>query len=87
MIFIMKQGCSIWIILLAVASIMTMDVSATSYRTKVVILGAGASGVAAASTLHKNGQDDFIIVEGQSFVGGKVIYTTIACLSVRIKEH
>lgn len=66
---------------------MTMDVSATSYRTKVVILGAGASGVAAASTLHKNGQDDFIIVEGQSFVGGKVIYTTIACLSVRIKEH
>ncbi|CDH59707.1 polyamine oxidase [Lichtheimia corymbifera JMRC:FSU:9682] len=61
-----------------------MDVSATSYRTKVVILGAGASGVAAASTLHKNGQDDFIIVEGQSFVGGRVQHATLGRSSVEL---
>lgn len=67
-----KQAYPIWIIL--VLAIVTRSISATFYKTKVVILGAGASGISAASTLHKKGQDDFIIVEGQSFIGGKMIY-------------
>ncbi|RUS13595.1 amine oxidase [Endogone sp. FLAS-F59071] len=42
-------------------------------RTKVVILGAGMSGIAAAKTLALNhGITDFVIVDGQSVIGGRL---------------
>ncbi|XP_077986125.1 uncharacterized protein LOC144440613 [Glandiceps talaboti] len=40
--------------------------------TKVLILGAGLSGIAAAETLHNNGIEDFIILEGDNDIGGRV---------------
>lgn len=39
-------------------------------KTKVVILGAGASGISAAKTLSELELNDFIILDAQSFVGG-----------------
>ncbi|KAF5664801.1 n1-acetylpolyamine oxidase [Fusarium heterosporum] len=41
-------------------------------RTKVAILGAGASGIAAAQNLTKSGINDFIIVEHNDYIGGRV---------------
>ena len=41
-------------------------------RTKVLILGAGVAGLAAAHTLHKNEIEDFIVLEAQDHIGGRV---------------
>lgn len=41
-------------------------------RTTVVILGAGASGISAALSLQEKDMSDFIIVDAQSFIGGRV---------------
>lgn len=40
------------------------------FRTKVAILGAGASGVSAAKTLSNENMHDFLLVDAQSFIGG-----------------
>ncbi|KAI0753776.1 amine oxidase [Fomes fomentarius] len=41
--------------------------------TKVLILGGGVAGVIAARTLHKQGVDDFIIVEARHELGGRLM--------------
>ncbi|KAG6332322.1 hypothetical protein ID866_6769 [Astraeus odoratus] len=41
--------------------------------TKVLILGGGMAGVIAARTLHEQGIDDFIIVDGKVELGGRMI--------------
>ena len=41
-------------------------------ETDVIILGAGASGISAAQTLDNKGIHDFLIVDAQAFVGGKI---------------
>jgi monoamine oxidase len=41
-------------------------------KTKVVILGAGAAGISAAKTLTDLNIHDFIIIDAQSFIGGRV---------------
>ncbi|XP_067678367.1 uncharacterized protein [Haliotis asinina] len=41
-------------------------------RSKVLILGAGASGLAAAKTLTEKNISDFIILEGSGRIGGRV---------------
>ncbi|KAF2464918.1 putative flavin-containing polyamine oxidase [Lindgomyces ingoldianus] len=42
-------------------------------QTKVAVLGAGVAGVTAAKTLNGNGISDFIIVEYNDYVGGRVL--------------
>jgi polyamine oxidase len=39
---------------------------------KVLILGAGLSGIVAGKTLLDNGIDDFLILEGQDYIGGRI---------------
>ena len=41
-------------------------------HSKVLILGAGMSGITAAKTLHDNGIEDFIILEGYEQIGGRM---------------
>ncbi|CAF4383795.1 unnamed protein product [Rotaria sp. Silwood2] len=41
-------------------------------RTKVAILGSGMAGMAAARTLSENGISDFLIIEAQSTLGGRM---------------
>ena len=40
---------------------------------RVLILGGGMAGVIAAKTLHEQGIDDFIIVEGKGELGGRML--------------
>ena len=58
----------------------TIDRSDTT--AKVLILGAGASGLQAARTLHDAGLDDFIIVEAADRIGGRVHSTQFAGITV-----
>ncbi|TGZ38464.1 Peroxisomal N(1)-acetyl-spermine/spermidine oxidase [Temnothorax longispinosus] len=41
-------------------------------ETKIVIVGAGASGIAAASRLLKRGMSDFVILEAKDRIGGRI---------------
>lgn len=42
-------------------------------HSKVLILGAGASGIAAAKQLQANNIHDFVIIDALPFVGGKTV--------------
>ncbi|XP_070578791.1 uncharacterized protein [Ptychodera flava] len=48
----------------------------TEGTPRVLILGAGMSGIAAAKTLADSGVDDFLILEGDSDIGGRVKSTS-----------
>jgi len=43
-----------------------------SKKAKIIIVGAGAAGIAAASKLLKNGLNDFVILEANNRIGGRV---------------
>ncbi len=44
----------------------------TPKHVKVLILGAGISGLKAAETLHKNGIRSFLVLEGKEHIGGRM---------------
>lgn len=41
-------------------------------KVKIVIIGAGASGIAAASRLLQEGINDFVILEANDRIGGRI---------------
>ena len=45
-------------------------------RTKVLVLGGGVAGITAAQTLSNNSINDFVIVEYNSDLGGRIAHTT-----------
>ncbi|XP_022094556.1 polyamine oxidase-like [Acanthaster planci] len=53
-------------------------------EARVLILGAGASGLQAARTLHDAGLDDFIIIEAADRIGGRVHSTQFAGVTVNL---
>ena len=57
--------------------------SARSIRgTKVLILGAGAAGITAAKTLHDKGITDFLVLEAQDYIGGRMKQVPFAGMKV-----
>merc|ERR1719348_2750427 len=46
-------------------------------RTKVIIIGAGASGMAAAERLKEKGESDFYVLEASDRIGGRVKSATV----------
>lgn len=48
------------------------DAEKKPVRTKVLILGAGVSGISAASTLYQQNHEDVVILEAQEHIGGRV---------------
>lgn len=44
----------------------------TKKEAKVLILGAGLSGITAAKTLLENNITDFYVLEGQDYIGGRI---------------
>jgi monoamine oxidase len=47
------------------------------HSCKVLIIGAGMAGLSAANHLLKNAEQDFLIVEANSRVGGRIVATSI----------
>ncbi|XP_071809333.1 uncharacterized protein [Asterias amurensis] len=58
--------------------------SSSDNHAKVLVLGAGASGLQASRILHDAGMDDFIIIEGADQIGGRIRSTTFANRSIEI---
>ena len=44
----------------------------SNMEAKIVIIGAGISGIAAAQSLHKAGATDVVILEAKDRVGGRI---------------
>ena len=51
-------------------------------KTKVLILGAGLSGIKAAKTLLDKGITDFLFLEGQNYTGGRIHAVPFAGLKI-----
>lgn len=49
-----------------------MPLSEAKKKAKVLILGAGLSGITAAKTLLENNVKEFYVLEGQDYIGGRI---------------
>ena len=58
--------------------------SAPQGKKKVLILGAGLSGITAAKTLYDQGVTDFLVLEGQSYIGGRITQASFAGVKVEM---
>ena len=58
--------------------------AAPSERKKVLILGGGAAGITAAKTLHDEGITDFLVLEGQDYIGGRMKVVPFAGIKVEL---
>ncbi|KAM0414727.1 hypothetical protein ACHAPT_013418 [Fusarium lateritium] len=54
------------------AAVIPRDGAKTCKKTKVAVLGAGIAGITAAQTLHNASIHDFLIVEHNDYIGGRV---------------
>lgn len=59
-----------WLIAVLLIFVSLKEACCELRRSKVIILGAGASGIAAARQLQKMGVLDFVIMDALPFVGG-----------------
>ena len=50
----------------------TMPFGESKKKVKVLILGAGLSGISAGKILLENNITDFYILEGQDYIGGRI---------------
>ena len=57
---------------------LSFGASAPQEKKKVLILGAGLSGITAAKTLYDQGVTDFLVLEGQSYIGGRITQASFA---------
>ena len=48
------------------------SVDSAPSKAKVLILGAGAAGIGFASKLYEKGEKDFLILEAQNYIGGRM---------------
>ena len=53
-------------------------------KTKVLILGAGLSGITAAKTLLDKNITEFLILEGKSYTGGRIHAVPFAGLNIEV---
>ena len=63
-----------------------MAAAAPQRRKKVLILGAGAAGITAAKTLHDQGVTDFVVLEGQDYIGGRMKQASFAGMKVEFSR-
>ncbi|XP_074650204.1 uncharacterized protein LOC141905276 [Tubulanus polymorphus] len=66
----MKKSIVIAVMLLAAA--LAIHCAKPPRHAKVLILGAGAAGISAAKYLHDHGVNDFIIIDAENHIGGRV---------------
>ena len=53
-------------------------------KKKVLILGAGVSGITAAKTLFEQGVTDFLVLKGQSYIGRRIRQASFAEMKVEM---
>ena len=70
------------IVVLTVTSYASCQSCPATPDTDVLILGAGMAGIAAAKTLNDRGVNDFIILEAQDKIGGRMATQEIAGVKV-----
>ncbi|KAH8602191.1 putative flavin-containing polyamine oxidase [Bisporella sp. PMI_857] len=58
------------------AQIRSSDAPSTCRKTSVIVLGAGVAGVTAAQALSNASVTDFLLVDVNSYIGGRVAHTT-----------
>ncbi|KAK2560318.1 Polyamine oxidase 1 [Acropora cervicornis] len=63
---------------------LSFGASSPQEKKKVLILGAGVSGITAAKTLFDQGVTDFLVLEGQSYIGGRVTQASFAGMKVEM---
>ena len=63
---------------------LSFGASAPQSKKKVLILGAGVSGITAAKTLYDQGVTDFLVLEGQDYIGGRVTQASFAGMKVEM---
>ncbi|XP_015767260.1 PREDICTED: polyamine oxidase-like isoform X4 [Acropora digitifera] len=63
---------------------LSFGASAPQGKKKVLILGAGLSGITAAKTLYDQGVTDFLVLEGQDYIGGRVTQASFAGIKVEM---
>lgn len=75
--FLVTLSCGLFLLLpQAGGSPVTRRNETACRKTKVAILGAGVAGVTAAQALSNASVTDFVIVERNSYIGGRVAHTT-----------
>lgn len=52
-------------------------------KHKVIIIGAGIAGLAAATHLTKHGMNDYIMLEAQNRIGGRIYSTEISMKTLK----
>ncbi|KAH8884198.1 amine oxidase [Thozetella sp. PMI_491] len=50
--------------------------SSSCRKTSVAVLGAGVAGIIAAQALHNNSIEDFVIIDRNDYIGGRLMHTT-----------
>ena len=53
-----------------------------SSKHKVLILGAGSAGITAAKTLYDKGIKDFLVLEAQDYIGGRMKQVPFAGMKI-----
>ena len=71
-------------ILVLILLLQILETKCSTIKTKVLILGGGAAGVGFASKLREKGHTDFLILEAQSYIGGRVKDTKFGSLTIQV---
>lgn len=72
------------VMVILLASLSRAQPTCRDEDAQVLILGAGASGIAAARELHDNGLTDFLILEGRPEIGGRMRAVDFAGVKVEV---
>ena len=76
----MNAAVKVWLVFLCLTIVVVAP--APVERKKVLILGAGVAGITAAKTLYDQGITDFLVLEGQDYVGGRIKQVSFAGMKV-----
>ena len=69
----MKNNFSLFLaVSLILSSYVQHQGKVNAQKKKVLILGAGAAGITAAKTLYDKGTKDFLVLEAQDYIGGRI---------------
>ena len=68
----MSQANSAFLVAICLLILSVASSAETRKEAKVLILGAGLSGITAAKTLLENNITDFYVLEGQDYIGGRI---------------